>query len=900
MVLKSSKHGVYSGNTLRASNSRYNRQYRTHSSIVRRYIGGTEKRKLQIQQLIENFDIPDFDVEFSLNKRERWVLPDVIRKYIQSGESPLDAIKTDLILRHKLKRQANCVAYYADKGHIKRLVPKEGRYFSGRAATHFKARPKQEGRGKNTVTDIDETLQPDSDESTVSYEVFYPCSPRSSIVHNPKYIKPVDRDSASASVNVGRKKKRRSRLTLRDLNEMLDDRSEEFDLLGADDSDTGDVISSGNFTLRDFIKPARKTKRKSRTRRPSHGEDDRECKRSRIVFVDKDVSSARSVRAGYETYSQGENSTSVCLKDPTSVIPVAVKVDSNEAAFDNLQTVYGRRYMEAKCEPRKFCINMTDKLRDHVRTSKFFKDVTSSSLDLHGYLSFTEIEQCGDDVTVSVYHVALNIASHMESIKMDTVEEMETYTLAQLEDNCLSYIDALPRDVFVKRDDFSCLVKPFMTFQLVPEGRRWSMNCIHPHELSDNVCSLQRTYRESAEIGSPPDVCGICFDDIRVSSETTDTRSPATSLDACGHWFCDSCWRQHLVSKLRSGASAFTCPEYGCSVEADFPTLLSFLHIGDVKKHIERQTSEKINCSAQANWCPKPQCGRAILAEGPPIRNRSIPVVCSCGTDLCFACMKNAHWPATCAQAKQFRKKVIALKDYINLAKDTFLDLFPNAVFVNGKSCPKCSRFIEKISGCPNMTCPCGAKFCWRCATLTSHQCHTCLPKEQRDFIIEEHAIDCIEFKRTQLYTTALEHRQQRQNINIQKYLSRERTLTKRLTAEIGLNKKLITRMCDHTQEIADQPLFRLTFNFLRRMLSIILELHHVIENVAIAMDDMLPGRLRNDLMKVVTRMESCAATMEATLDTGPSLSNSELVGTLVTCQKDARVCIARVAQLMK
>jgi hypothetical protein len=29
--------------------------------------------------------------------------------------------------------------------------------------------------------------------------------------------------------------------------------------------------------------------------------------------------------------------------------------------------------------------------------------------------------------------------------------------------------------------------------------------------------------------------------------------------------------------------------------------------------------------------------------------------------------------------------------------------------------CPKCDIPIEKISGCPHMTCPCGHHFCWHC-----------------------------------------------------------------------------------------------------------------------------------------------------------------------------------------
>ncbi|XP_067683737.1 uncharacterized protein [Haliotis asinina] len=895
MVLKASKHGVYSGNTLRASNSRYSRQYRTHSSIVRRYVGGTEKKKHQIEKLIENFDVPDFNVEFSLNKRERWVLPEVIRKYIQSGDSDEDTTKTDLFLRHKLKRQSNCIAYYADKGHIKRLVPKAGRYFNGKAVTNFKTRPK---RDKKTVTDTDETLQPGTDESTVRYEIFCPCSPRSSIVHNPKYIKPEAKDSVSVSVNGGRKKKRRSRLTRREVNEILDDTCEDFDVQSADDSDPGDVISSVNFTLRDFVKAERKEKRKSRTRRPSY-EEDSVCKKDRIVFVDKNVSSARSVTLKNEQYSQSENSPSVCLKDPTIVIPVPVKIDSNEAAFDNLQTVYGRRYMEAKCEPRKFSIDMTDKLRHHVKTSKFFRDVTSSSLDLHGYLSFTEAEECPGDAALRIYKVALNIPSHMNSIKLDTVVEMETYTLEQLEDKCLSYINTLPIDVFVKRATVNFLEKPIMTFQPVGEGRRWNMNFLHPHEFSDKVYNLQGTYREATEAGCPADVCGICYEDIRVSTEMIDRRSPATSLDACGHWFCDRCWRQHLVNKLRSGPSAFTCPEYGCSVEADFPTLLSFLHISDIKKHIERQMSEKINCSAQAKWCPKPQCGRAIVAEGPPIRNRIIPVVCSCGTDLCFTCMKNAHWPATCAQAKAFREKVIALKDYVNFAKDAFLDPLPNVVPVTGKSCPKCCRFIEKISGCPNMSCPCGATFCWTCVkTIRPYEHHKCVVEEQKTMLVEEYEHDATGISRTRFYNTALKHRQLRLATNMFTQHSRVRVLSKHLAAEACSNKQLRNQMGDHESD--NKPVLGLASDFLRRMLSVKLELHHVIENVAIAMDDMCSGSHLRDLRNILTRMESCADTIETTLEIAPSVSASFFVEKLLICRRDSRYNIACVARVMK
>lgn len=35
-------------------------------------------------------------------------------------------------------------------------------------------------------------------------------------------------------------------------------------------------------------------------------------------------------------------------------------------------------------------------------------------------------------------------------------------------------------------------------------------------------------------------------------------------------------------------------------------------------------------------------------------------------------------------------------------------------IFLANK-CPKCEIPIERISGCPHMTCPCGHEFCWFC-----------------------------------------------------------------------------------------------------------------------------------------------------------------------------------------
>lgn len=45
----------------------------------------------------------------------------------------------------------------------------------------------------------------------------------------------------------------------------------------------------------------------------------------------------------------------------------------------------------------------------------------------------------------------------------------------------------------------------------------------------------------------------------------------------------------------------------------------------------------------------------------------------------------------------------------------SFKNMFARFYLLLSNKCPKCEIPIEKISGCPHMTCPCGHHFCWYC-----------------------------------------------------------------------------------------------------------------------------------------------------------------------------------------
>lgn len=132
MVHKTSHRGVHSGNTLRAFNSRYSRRYHNQACIVSRIrpellsklVGGKADDK---QAELRNIAV---DVALSLNKQSRWLLPSALIRQIESNDIARSGLTVSLLERHKLKRPANCISFHSNKGEVKRIQPRNGRYFS--------------------------------------------------------------------------------------------------------------------------------------------------------------------------------------------------------------------------------------------------------------------------------------------------------------------------------------------------------------------------------------------------------------------------------------------------------------------------------------------------------------------------------------------------------------------------------------------------------------------------------------------------------------------------------------------------------------------------------------------------------------------------------------------------
>ncbi|XAR61813.1 Ubiquitin--protein ligase [Bertholletia excelsa] len=194
-------------------------------------------------------------------------------------------------------------------------------------------------------------------------------------------------------------------------------------------------------------------------------------------------------------------------------------------------------------------------------------------------------------------------------------------------------------------------------------------------------------------------MCEICMEDVPVSKTTT--------MD-CGHCFCNECWTEHFIVKIKEGQSRrITCMAHKCNM---------ICHEGKIRNLVcagHPDLAEKFDCSLlesyvedndKVKWCPSvPHCGNAIRVES----DKYCEVECACGIQFCFSCSSEAHSPCSCLMWELWTCKCQNESETVNW------------MTVHTKACPRCHKPVEKNGGCNLMHCICGQYFCWLCGGAT-------------------------------------------------------------------------------------------------------------------------------------------------------------------------------------
>lgn len=196
--------------------------------------------------------------------------------------------------------------------------------------------------------------------------------------------------------------------------------------------------------------------------------------------------------------------------------------------------------------------------------------------------------------------------------------------------------------------------------------------------------------------------CGTCLEDVPTTT--------ATRMD-CGHAFCNECWTQYFIIKIKDGQSRrVTCMEHNCGAICDEDKVRDLVGLQDpesVQRYERFLLESYIEDNAKVKWCPStPHCGNAIRLEGEPF----CEIECKCGQQFCFNCMAEPHSPCSCNMWTLWDKKCKDESETVNW------------LTVHTKPCPKCHKPVEKNGGCNLVSCICGQAFCWLCGAATGRE----------------------------------------------------------------------------------------------------------------------------------------------------------------------------------
>ena len=866
-----------------------------------------------------------------MNKKGRWSLPDLLRDNIIHGHFQDKNYGVQLVEEHRLLKKANCVSFTSNFGNVRHTSKENSRKRTRRGRRHrgyfqiasiLNAKPANKGkrRRKNSdkstnklkINDVNETLEQNSEEFSlpeVRYEITYPSPVTSSITHNPKYIDP----SYSENARVKRRAKlMKTRSKFADYIDESLEMFEESDTEPDDDfyySDEELPAENDEVTLQEIMFHANKAQMlvmsSGKQRRSNGNNEKKNLPRPKSEADFDDAVDSEEKRIPSLKFVKGLNYS-------TTLEPVTVILSSEDADEWTLKQKFGNGLLECECFPRKFVINITN----DVSKLANLKSIRWTRADLtFACLVFVQdVENEINNPKEEVYKVYLNMpfTVKMDKVKIQTIFDYTLTNIDEIIKQTIFFVDMLPYEAFKKQKAPPVPTRSASSSNL-EECADWKSQsyrldnkvlikmCFHTkegHGESDgersgfeHLSKMDVFAGEPKDISSPKDkFCSICFEAVGESLT-------GTALMACSHWFCDPCWKVHLLTRIGDGKTRLVCPEYDCKTIVDNGTLLSLTDVNHVLKYLRFTHDLDIERQSKTKWCPNSNCGAVLTVSSPQVKTAS----CQCGMKVCFECLGDAHWPAPCRAIAGYHRRITGYGD------DNMMPAKRIPLFVSrGKSCPSCKRFFEKDGGCPCMSCPCGEVFCWGCGKKWNgishgdycykHGYNNLHGTVTKSIQPEDYLISKIRSSddRADWYKTALEHRIQRHNVKIRNMKGPMKNLAFSLQRYVQCAEKRNepvsfdfelpgTVYVDEASKTRD---------FLENMLDLYSELHRIAEHVPIYLEMVYPDKEVPAVDKITSRMTALTVSICNTLQYGANDNPKDVLENLKEIRNHARNCI--------
>ncbi|KAG8655408.1 probable E3 ubiquitin-protein ligase RNF217 [Manihot esculenta] len=186
--------------------------------------------------------------------------------------------------------------------------------------------------------------------------------------------------------------------------------------------------------------------------------------------------------------------------------------------------------------------------------------------------------------------------------------------------------------------------------------------------------------------------CEICI-------EPTESNRKFKNGGLCCHPFCLDCISKYINVKVEAITGNIECPGLNCKHALDPLSCRSIVSKQLFDKWCEL-LCDSVVLSFERCYCPYRDCSALVLNE---CKDKLKKIKCpNCKKNFCFRCKLPWHAGYQCNESGQLRdSNDILIGELIEEKKWT--------------RCYNCGHSVERVSGCRDIKCKCGVRFCHQC-----------------------------------------------------------------------------------------------------------------------------------------------------------------------------------------
>jgi len=230
--------------------------------------------------------------------------------------------------------------------------------------------------------------------------------------------------------------------------------------------------------------------------------------------------------------------------------------------------------------------------------------------------------------------------------------------------------------------------------------------------LLNNKQKEEKEAKEEVKINT----CIFCTEEF----EENDIMNP--EIMECKKHVHGQCFINYIEEELNNNRFPIRCPLCVGKErhEINYKTIIDCLLLNDKDNLAIKLENISLNHLAENNsdeitFCPTAGCNYMCSYDKNEF-HLNCPL---CKKSYCLQCKTEWHKGMTCQEyqiSKNKDENDVKFEEYVKGSKL--------------KQCPKCKRWVEKISGCDHITCSCGTPFCYRCGRIKesdyNHGCRYC------------------------------------------------------------------------------------------------------------------------------------------------------------------------------